>query len=208
MKRTFLISSLALSVGILFIALTACSAPPTHYYALKVGKLAGGGNAKPLIDGSVAVERMNGGRVYDQERIVFRGKNNEIGFYEYHQWTSSPSELSTQAVITSLMAGSYFRSAGAYKDVPDPDYILSGRITNFEEVDKAEGVFASVSLELSLIDNKKHASVWSGQGASELPVGAKNVATVAESLDEAMSNSIKQVMQNLGDFLRNHPAGN
>jgi len=208
MKRTILLSITATLTGVLFVALTACSSPPTHYYALKVNKLPGGGSGKPIVDGSVAVERINGGRIYDQERIVFRDAKNEIGFYEYHQWTSSPSELTTQAILTSLMAGNYFRSAGQYKDTPDPDYILSGRITNFEEVDRPEGVFASVSIELSLINAKQHSMVWSGQSASELPVAARNVATVAQTLDEAMSNSVKQVMQNLGDYLRNHPNGN
>jgi ABC-type uncharacterized transport system auxiliary subunit len=207
MKRTVPNSLVAILVGVLLIVLTGCSSPPTHYYALKVGKVAAS-PGKPIIDGSVAVERINGGRIYDQERIVFRGANNEIGYYEYHQWTSSPSELATQAINTSLMSDNYFRSAAAYKDTPDPDYILSGRITNFEEVDKPEGVFAIVGIELSLINTKQHASVWSAHGESELPVEVRNVPTVAQRLDEAMSNSIKQVMQNLGDFLKNHPGGN
>ena len=207
MKRTIPISILAISVGILFVALTACSSPPTHYYALKVNKLGTSGNLKPLVDASVAVERINGGRVYDQERIVFRDKNNEIGFYEYHQWTSPPSELATQSVISNLMSLGYFKSTTPYRDAVDPDYVLSGRISTFEEVDKPEGVFASVALELSLTSYKERATVWSGMGASELPVEVKNMATVAQRLDDAMTNSIKQVMQNMGDFLKNHPSG-
>jgi ABC-type uncharacterized transport system auxiliary subunit len=192
----------------LFVILTACSTPQTHYYALKVNKLSSNPNSKPLIDGSVAIERIKGGRIFDQERIVYRDKNNEIGFYEYHHWTSAPSDMATESVISSLTAGGYFRSAMAYKDAPDPDYVLGGRITNFEEVDKPEGVFATVGIELSLINSKQHISVWSSRGESELPVESRTVATVAQRLDDAMANSIKQVMQNLGDYLKNHPTGN
>ena len=201
-SRTIRISFYAISNLALLVAITGCNAPQTHYYALKVTKPEPMANAKPLNAGSVVVERITGERVYDQERIVYRDVKNEVGFYEYHQWTSAPTEMTTQSIMNSLISGGYFRSVAYYRLVADPDYILTGRIISFEEIDRADGVFAAVRINVSLIDNKKGESVWSGFGESELPVEIKKASAVAERLDEALANSIKQINTNLGEFLK------
>ncbi|HZS48186.1 MAG TPA: ABC-type transport auxiliary lipoprotein family protein [Blastocatellia bacterium] len=203
MNRTITILRNSLVFAVLIFATFACNAPAIHYYAVKVDKH-DAATGQPLADASVAVERLSGDKIYNQDRIIYRDSNNEIGFYEYHQWTSPPIDLVTQSLTSNLIYSGYFRSVSSYREAVDPTYILTGRLLNFEEVDKTEGVYASVRLELTLIDRKKQSTVWSGYGESELPVQIKKVNAVAQQLDEALSNSVKQAIQNLGGFVKNN----
>jgi len=203
MKRRSTIFRHAAICTVLVLGTFACGSPAIHYYAVKVDNH-DVNTGQPLAPASVAVERLSGDKMYHQERIIFRDPSNEVGFYEYHQWTSSPIELATQSITTNLIYSGYFRSVSSYREATDPTYVLSGRLLSFEEIDKAEGVYASVRIELSLIDPKRQVTVWTGNGESELPVQVRKVNFVAQQLDEALSNSIKQELQSLGTFLRNN----
>ena len=183
------------------LVLAACGGPKTRYYAVRMVKRAGS-PAPPLTAMSAAVERFRGDRVYDQERIIYRDENNEVGFYEYHRWLSSPVDLTMRSVMGELAGAGYFRSVALYRDDPQADYLLRGQVLNFEEVDKAAGVFAVVRLEMSLIDNRRRTQLWSCAGEAELAVDVRSVPGVAQALDAALAESAREAVLSLGEYLK------
>ena len=145
MNRTITTFRNSLVFAVLILATFACSSPAIHYYATRVDKHDAAAG-QPIADASVAVERLGGDKIYNHDRIIYRDASNEIGFYEYHQWTSPPIELVTQSLTSNLIYSGYFLTVSSYRQAVDPTYILTGRLINFEEVDKSEGLYATVRL--------------------------------------------------------------
>jgi ABC-type uncharacterized transport system auxiliary subunit len=76
------------------------------------------------------------------------------------------------------------------------DYMLAGRILNFEEVDEG-GPRARVGLELTLVRTSDHKVVWSSEQRVEAPIQGAGVEGVASTLNAASAQMLRQMIPGL-----------
>lgn len=142
----------------------------------------------------LGVEHFRAVEMLRDDRIVYYESPTQMNFYQYHRWGSDPASL------LSELALEWIQRTGAFADVRmlptrEPvDYILRGRLRNFEEVDYEEGGKGRVGLELTLLRSRDHKVVWSVQRQAETAVQEKGVAGVVRALNDSS-------YQLLGDVL-------
>jgi ABC-type uncharacterized transport system auxiliary subunit len=136
------------------------------------------------------------------DRILYREGPNEVNFYEYHRWASPPVDLATNYFLHRLKDSGTYARVSAYYDAAHADLTLQGRLHNFEEVDRGKEVFASVALELELLDTATRALVWRGEAECAHPLPTTDIAGVVRGiygcLDETASKLLVSMRQELG----------
>ena len=182
------------------IAGSSCAVPRTRYYTLEMPHAAAGPGT--AIASHITVQRFRADRVLMDERILYREGPHEVGFYEYHRWANPPADLATDYVLHRLRDSGTYARVLSYKDGGQSDVTLQGRLYHFEEVDRGKEVFASVALELELLDTKTRASVWRGEAECSRPVAVRDVPGVVREihgcLEETASKLLVAMQQQIG----------
>jgi ABC-type uncharacterized transport system auxiliary subunit len=182
------------------IAGASCSIPRTHYFTLEMPRAAA--ESGTAIARHITVQRFRADRVLMDERILYRQGPHEVGFYEYHRWANPPADLAADYVLHRLRDSGIYARVSSYKDGGQPDFSLQGRLYHFEEVDRDKEVFASVALELELLDVRTRASVWRGEAECSRPVAVRDVPGVVREihgcLEETASKLLVAMQQQIG----------
>ncbi len=181
-------------------AVVCCGVPRTNYFTVEMPqatKVAGA-----AIERRIAVQRFSADRTLVDDRILYRNRPNEVSFYEYKRWASSPVDIATNYIIHRMKDSGDYLEVTPAKTARAPDLTLRGRLYHFEEVDRGKEVFASVAVELELTDNKTHASVWRGNAECTRPVATRDmggvVTGISECLDETASKLLGSMRQEIG----------
>ena len=193
------------SVIAIFLVMAGCladagciSTKPVHYYTL--GPVApAASEGKPdgvvLLVGNITTpEELQDGR------IRYREGSNEAGAYEYHRWTERPGLMMRNALVLAL------RNSGKYRRVLESgssingDYLLHGKLNEFEEVDGAS-IQTRISLHMELIDLKTNQNIWDHTVARDEPVSRKTVGDVVQSLDRNLKSVIDEMAGEIDKIL-------
>lgn len=180
------------AIGLAAAWLLSCgSSPRPNYYTLRVP--AAPAAHDPKTAAVLGVERLGAPEVLRNDRILYYESPTQLNFYENHRWSSDPSSM-----VRDSMAGE-LSQAGVFSEVRllparDPvDYLLRGRLLNFEEIDYEGGAKGRVRLELTLVRVRDHKVLWSDARQAQVPAQGKEVAGVVEALNAAS----EQVLQEL-----------
>ncbi len=195
MQRTIrltLASLLALCLG-------ACgSSKPIRYYTLQIPAAPTlTTNAYPV---SLVVATVNGPQIFQNGPIAYRIGVNEIGTYQLSQWAEPPVNLVRRRLIRML------RSSGDYQSVVElgsnsaGQFMLRGRLHDFEEVDAGSSISALVSLEFDLYDRKSGKVVWSHFYSQSDPVQTKEISAIVTALDSNLDRGLKEVTVGLDQY--------
>jgi len=178
----------------------SCSLPRTHYYTMELPHATP--ETGPVIARHITIQRFRADQVLMDDRILYREGPNEVNFYEYHRWASPPVDLATNYFLYRLKDSGTYARVSAYYDGAHADFTLQGRLHHFEEVDRGKEVFASVALELELMDTGTRALVWRGEAECTHPVTIRDMAGVVrgiyDCLDEIASKLLVSMQQQLG----------
>jgi ABC-type uncharacterized transport system auxiliary subunit len=182
------------------VAIVSCGVPRTYYYTIEMPRVTKE-RAVP-VDRRIVVQRFSADQVLVDDRILYRGRPNEVSFYEYKRWANSPVDIVTNYFVHRLKESGDYSSVSSRKGGGPSDLTLRGRLFHFEEVDQGKEVFASVALELELTDNKTQASIWRGEAECTRPVTTRDmsgiVAGISECLDETASKLLGSMRQEIG----------
>ena len=189
--RLTLTSLLALGLG-------ACGGTkPIRYYTLQVPAAPTlTTNAYPV---SLVVGTVNGAQIFQDGPIAYRIGVNEIGTYQLSQWEEPPVNLVRRRLIRML------RSSGDYQSVVElgsnsaGQFILRGRLYDFEEVDTAS-IAALVSMEFDLYDRKSGKVVWTHYYSQSEPVQVKEISAIVTALDLNLDRGLKEVTAGLDQY--------
>jgi ABC-type uncharacterized transport system auxiliary subunit len=124
---------------------------PVHYYTLEPPPALvtlGASTGPALIVGNISVpsELQDG-------RICYRIGSNEVGAYQFHRWIEDPGKMISESLAWTLRASGKYRSVIEAGSSVAGDYILHGRLDEFDEVD-SETIQTSISLYVDLVDTK------------------------------------------------------
>ena len=172
-----------------------------NYYALEIPPPPRPVSSDSRLPATVAVRRFGTPPYLRQGRIVYRQAPSEIGFYEYHRWAVDPATTVTTAMIESLRASRLFAFVKLYEGQDRPDYLMSGRLEQLEEVDSAGAVRVTARLSAELLDLCTGAMVWSGEGSETSEVETRNVNSVVVEMSHAVQKSIDRLVAGLNQRL-------
>jgi ABC-type uncharacterized transport system auxiliary subunit len=194
MQRTIrltLASLLALCLG-------ACeSSKPIRYYTLQVAPAPTlTTNAYPV---SLVVAAVNGAQIFQQAPIAYRIGVNEIGTYQFSQWSEPPVNLVRRRLVRMLRNSGDYQSVTELGSNVEGQFVVRGRLYDFEEVDTA-GIAALVSMEFDLYDRKSGKIVWTHFYSQSDPVQVKEISAVVTALDSNLDRGLKEVAAGLDQY--------
>jgi ABC-type uncharacterized transport system auxiliary subunit len=198
-----------ISAGLLLCTLAlltaGCGASrPVKYYVLDPGPdtLATATPAQYPI--TLLVARLNSSHLYRDDRLVYGSGPVQLGTYEYQRWSEPPVEMVQDALVTALRNSGLYRSVSPIGSSLRGQYILRGRLTSLDEVDKPQ-ITARFSLELELFDPRAGMTVWTGSYSHDEPVNGKTVPDVVEALDRNVRTGVQQLAANVAQYFAEHP---
>ena len=169
---------------LLALAGVACGGlPKIHYYTLPIPPPPEAGDPKTNL--ILGVEPFRAVEVLRDDRIVYFESPTQLNFYEYHRWSSNPATMLTDLTIRRMNMLGEFAGVRILPSRAPVDYVLRGRLLNFDEVDFDAQVKGRVVLELSLLRSRDNALVWSGIRQAESVAEGKGVPAVASALSAA-----------------------
>jgi ABC-type uncharacterized transport system auxiliary subunit len=146
---------------------------------------------------TVAVRRFETPAYLRQGRIVYSKAPGDIGFYEYHRWAVDPGAAVTTAVVESLRSENLFSLVAPYDGQDRPDYLLTGRLEQLDEIDYGGGVKAEAKLSAELTNLRTGAIVWTGDTAGTSKVDGHDVNSVVAEMNRALQGSIDRLLASM-----------
>jgi hypothetical protein len=71
----------------------------------------------------------------EDKRICYRVGANEVDAYQFHRWIERPRIMISEALVRTLRASGKYRCVTENSSSAAGDYILRGRLYEFDEVD-------------------------------------------------------------------------
>jgi cholesterol transport system auxiliary component len=189
-----------LAVLAVMTALWGCGhVPQTHYYMFDYDS--------PRVDSHVpqkatlGVSRVNINAPYDQDRLVYRRRPNEVEFYHYHRWVNPPAELVRQRLTTDLTASGLFDEVVLFPENHEVDYVLRARITRLEEWDEADRWIACLNLHVEIVNMRGGELLLATDFKEQQPVGEQTPAGVVEGLNACLKRCAEGLLAQLSEVL-------
>jgi ABC-type uncharacterized transport system auxiliary subunit len=175
-------------LGCVACAAACASVPDTHYYRLSTPTLAA---ADQAIAGILMIESFEADAVYSDDRIVYRASPYRLDYYNYHRWTSPPAVHLRDYLRDAFARSGLFRRVTT-TSLPEPDAVLSGRVTTFDEIDESETSWVGrLTLELTLSDPRTSAILWAQRFDESEHIPQRTPEGVAIALSRAMRRVVQ-----------------
>jgi ABC-type uncharacterized transport system auxiliary subunit len=180
----------------------ACgSGRPIHYYTMQLPPAPA--PAARVFPVTVLIGRINAPEILQDEPIVYRSGPNEIGAYQYHQWVEPPAQLVRDMLIRLLRASGNYRSVDELGSSAVGDYLLHGKLYDFEEVDNGS-ITALVSMEVELLDRRTGKTVWTYHYANSTPVQGREIPDVVSALNRNLVQGVTEITSGLSAYFSAH----
>ena len=198
MARSFWLRAVA-AVGLVAVLLCGCGGkiPPTRYYTLKFPPPAPAPD--PKTTWVLEIEPFRAADNLRDDRVLYYEKPTQFSYYEYHRWNPAPATLVAELTGGRLHEMAVFAHVRLSTTHEPSDFLLRGRLLNFEEVDYEPGGKVRVALELRLVRNSDHKTVWSDRRELERAVEEEGVDGVVNALSAASDQLLSQTLPGLAD---------
>jgi ABC-type uncharacterized transport system auxiliary subunit len=185
------------------VLLTGCAkAKPVHYYQITYPATT---LASPnSLDVTILVRNFLASHLYREDLIVFSSSSEEMGTYQNQRWAEPPTEMLQNALVRGLRASGHFRSVMALRSDSQGEYVLTGRLYDFKEMD-ANGVKAQLSFDVEMKELHTGKMVWTYAYNHDEPASGKDVGALAAAMDKNVQRSVQEVQSGLDEYFRNHP---
>lgn len=195
--------ALAAVMFLLAVAAGGCGAArPMQYYAIdaRPGAAAAPSEPWPLV---LLVGHFTAPHLYREDKLVYRTGSNELHTYEYHRWAEPPSEILENVFLSGLRASGRYRTVQSQRSNTRGDYIVRGRLENFEEIVGPPQV-ARFRFEFELYETKTGVVVWSQTYGEDEPVQGKGVDAVVQALNRNVARGAAQLSSGLEQYFAAH----
>jgi ABC-type uncharacterized transport system auxiliary subunit len=155
---------------------------------------------------SLLVGSIGGPPIYRDSPIAYRVGTNEIGVYQYSRWVDPPVDLVKLKLLRILEESGDYQSVAGLGSATNGQYIIRGRLYNFDEVDGAS-INGQVSMEFELYDRKSGKIVWRHFYSQSEPAQGKDISAVVTALDTNLDRGLKEVAAGLNQYFSANPVG-
>ena len=146
------------------------------------------------VHAALAIREFSAPAYLRQGAIVYKPSPDQIGFYAFHRWAINPCQFVTNSVIERLRASGDFARVKSYDGRPDVDYVLSGRLEKFEELDYADGVKVEVAISAQMTNLATGQTVWTNAVSEVGAVNKRDVPAVVSEMNRTMERAIKELL--------------
>src|SRR5579863_6678857 len=196
MRRMIAIALVALGAA----TLSGCGGgPPIRYYTVELPVAPAqpaSGHPYSLLIGHIAAPE-----ILREEPIAYRTGKNEIGIYQYHFWVEPPVQMLRITLVRMLRSSGKYQSVTELGSSAQGDYVLQGRLYDFEEVDSAGGIAALVSMEFDLVDGRSRKTVWTHFYSHSEPVQGEDLPDVVSALDHNLTQGLNELESGLDGYI-------
>jgi ABC-type uncharacterized transport system auxiliary subunit len=187
------------TISLLAVGLGSCgSARPVRHYTLQL-PAAPDPSPTSVYPFTLAVGPIQAPEILQEEPIVYRTGPNEIDTYPYHQWVEPPAQMVRDRLARRLRDSGKFRSVVQLGSSLQGDFVLHGKLYDFEEVD-AERIEALVTMEFVLVDPKTRTALWTHYYSQRQPVPGKTIPEVVTALDRSLEQGLTEVLAGLDAY--------
>jgi ABC-type uncharacterized transport system auxiliary subunit len=155
---------------------------------------------------SLLVGSIGGPPIYRDSQIAYRVGTNEIGVYQYSRWIDPPVEMVKVKLLRILKQSGDYQSVAGLGSATNGQYIVRGRLYNFDEVDGAS-ISSQVSMEFELYDRKSGKVVWQHFYSQSEPAQSKEISAVVTALDTNLDRGLQEVAAGLNQYFSANPVG-
>jgi ABC-type uncharacterized transport system auxiliary subunit len=155
---------------------------------------------------SLFVGNIVGPAIYRDSPIAYRVGANEIGVYQYSRWVDPPVDMVKVKLVRILDESGDYQSVSGFGSTTSGQYIVRGRLYNFDEVDGAS-INGQVSMEFELYDRKSGKIVWRHFYSQSEPAQGKDISAVVTALDTNLDRGLKEVAAGLNQYFSANPVG-
>jgi ABC-type uncharacterized transport system auxiliary subunit len=99
-----------------------------------------------------------------------------------------------------------YQSVAGLGSATNGQYIVRGRLYNFDEVDGAS-ISSQVSMEFELYDRKSGKVVWQHFYSQSEPAQSKEISAVVTALDTNLDRGLQEVAAGLNQYFSANPVG-
>ncbi len=187
----------AFAVALVGMLLCGCGKiPSTRYYTFKFPALAPATDSKTNL--VLEIEPFRASDNLRDDRVLYFESPTQFSYYEYHRWSPDPAAVvaeMTKRRVQEMAVFAHVRSSPTHEPA---DFLLRGRLLNFEELDYAPGGKVRVALELRLVRASDHKTAWSDRREVERSIDEKGVDGVVNALSAATDQLLSQALPGLG----------
>ncbi len=157
----------------------------------------------PQLGEVVKVELFSVAQVYNSPAMIYQPGPFKSDAYNYHRWRVNPGNLVTDYLVRDLRNSRLFKAVLPYGSSGKSRFLLEGGVVEFQETDAADGWYATLSLNVTLLD-------LSRQELPERVVFQKNYRAnelLTEKTPQGLAQGMSRAMQRLsgeiiGDIYR------
>jgi ABC-type uncharacterized transport system auxiliary subunit len=192
MNRLYITVALLLS-GLIFLA--GCSGKMRYpsYYTLNLPAPPDPPTAEDA-KASVAIREFSAPAYLRRGTIVFKTSPESVGFYQYQRWAVDPCDFVTDAMRDRLSATGLFAHVKRYDGRPDAEYLVTGRLERFEEIDYDGGVKVEVAMSAQMIKVDTGATVWTKTVTKVGKVEKRDVSAVVSAMSNTMDRALQELL--------------
>lgn len=169
--------------------------PRTYYYTLSIPSPPPPNDPKTSF--TLGVEHFSSQQMLRGDRIVYYSTPTELNFYEYHRWSADPPSMLSRLAAQQLEEMGIFAAVLLLPSRDPVDFVLRGRVLNFEEVDYEGSTKGRVVLDLKLQRWRDRKVVWSSAHMVERSVEAGGVPGVVAALNASSAQLLREVLPGL-----------
>ena len=155
---------------------------------------------------TLLIGRIGAPEILQDEPIAYRFGPNGIGTYNYHHWVAPPVRMVKVILLRQLRASGRYQSVADLGSSAQGEFILAGRLYDFEEVDKGS-IAALVTMDFELLDRKTAQIVWTHFYSRSEPVHGKEIPDVVAALDHNLVEGLTEVSSGLDLYFSAHFPG-
>jgi ABC-type uncharacterized transport system auxiliary subunit len=186
--------------AVLSLTIWSCAsgpAPIDHYYQIDAG-VPDAPLAKKL-EGNLQVDRLHTDALMGERQLLYKktADASEIHQHPYQRWSDPPAILLQTELIAFLSAAAAADTVMSATARVKPDYVVSGRILNFERVLKPE-VRAVVEMQLAVTRAAGEEILVNHSYREERAAENSTIAASAVAFSEAVHAIFEQFLADLG----------
>ena len=100
-------------------------------------------------------------------------------------------------MLESLRSYHVFSFVEPYDGQSRPDYLLTGRLQQLDEIDYGGGVKVEAKLSAELTNVRTGAVVWTGDAGGTSKVDGRDVSSVVAEMNRALHESIERLLTSM-----------
>ncbi len=191
-------TKIAITLGILVLALTACFGPgeSKRYFDFQPVLIEHAGEG-PALDKVLYIDRVEVEDLWNDFRIIYRPSSMELNYYPNEFWAGKPDKLLRDSIYHFFKGRGVFRGVSLDPGRDKPDWILRCRVHRLEEFDLARTWSARLDMDIDVVEAGSGMIIQSRSFDRTMPLNRRSVSDLPVVLSRILAEELEALLQDL-----------